>query len=712
MPGSDTSPNAEPISLTAPVQFAPGVGPRRAVLMERLGIRNVADLLKHLPTRWERHAGHVPIGELAVDSLATVVGEVTTCRFIGGRGHWRYGPDRGKSRFVATVEDATHRLDVVWFHGGYLRDQLHPGMRVELSGKVVLYDDHRQMVNPRWRIIEPDEQITQTDDHLRPIYPTTDELSSTHIEKAIGAVLEDALSQIEDHFDPAYRQERALPELRDAYRMLHAPRDEDEVKTARRRLAYDELALLQLGLAARRHHATQVLRAPALRHSQAIDEHIRLRFPFELTEAQDRVVRQIAADLSTSCPMNRLLQGDVGSGKTVVALYAMLMAAASGKQAALMAPTELLAEQHHLSIATMLDQSSVRIALLTGSLTPAERQRTHQAVEAGEIDLVVGTQALLTGSVQFADLAVVVVDEQHRFGVLQRAEIRSKSAAENTSPHYLVMTATPIPRTLGLTLFGDLDISTIDALPPGRRPIETRMVSPDQANAIYQFLASHVQDGKQAYVVVPAIDDNSLNLTTLTERVEQLQKNVLPDNRVEAVHGRLTREQREAIMTRFRDGHIDVLVATTVIEVGVDVPNAAVMVIEHAERFGLAQLHQLRGRVGRGSKPSTCLLITDPITEDAAARLQAITQTTDGFKIAEADLQIRGMGELMGMKQSGMPPLRIARIPEDFELLQMARRDARAIIEADPTLTDPARRLLRGRLLKQYGGMISLGDVA
>jgi len=695
--------------LTQPVADVPGVDQKRAALFARLDVHNVADLIRHLPHRYSYEAGHLPIRELPIDAVATATGQVAACRWVPGRGGYGRGP---KGRFQATVVDDTGTLDVVWFNARWLTNKIVAGMTLRLTAKVTTFNDYKQMVNPKWEPIGEDAEPAEGDERYRPVYPATEDLPSEAIEKTIEAVLPAALPAIDDHLSDDYRAERAMPTLAQAYRMIHQPAHEDEAMAARRRLAYDEFLLLQTGLAMKRAYTRAHFKAPALRYSDAIDEHIRQRFPFELTDAQDAVIKQIAGDLRKTVPMNRLLQGDVGSGKTVVALYAMLMAVADRKQAALMAPTELLAEQHYQSIDAMLSESSVRIALLTGSLPPVERDALRGRIERGDVDIVIGTQALLTESVQFADPAVMVIDEQHRFGVVQRAAIRSKGADAATVPHTLVMTATPIPRTLSLTLFGDLDVSSIDSLPPGRQPIDTRVVGPEKTDDVYRYIAGRVAKGEQLYVVVPTVDDGELGLKAVRSHAEAIQSTWFKGRRVAAIHGQLKRPTREAIMDRFRRGEIHVLVATTVIEVGVDVPNASLMIVEHAERFGLAQLHQLRGRIGRGTQRSLCVFIAEPTTDDAIARMDAINATTDGFVIAEKDLEIRGMGELIGTRQAGLPPLRIADIERDIDLLRMARRDAGQLIAADPALTEPHHDLLRKRLFKQYGEALGLSDVA
>ncbi|MFP4144876.1 MAG: ATP-dependent DNA helicase RecG [Phycisphaeraceae bacterium] len=709
------------IKLSSPVTDLPGVGKRRARLLGRLGIRSVTDLLRHLPLRYERHAGEDAIDRLQVETIGSARGVISAARWAPSFGYGK------KGRFEATLQDATGTLNLTWFNAGYLRNRLHPGMTLRVQGKVKLYNGYPQMANPRWEVLDEDAgDVPAHEARLRPVYPATEDLASPAIEELIACALPRVLDQLPDPLPGDLIDHHAMPGLAEAFRMVHQPETEDDAAAARRRLAYNELLLLQLGIQLKRSFVREKLVAPPLETSEAVDAHIRERFPFELTKAQDKVLREIAGDLAESKPMNRLLQGDVGSGKTVVALYALLAAVMNRKQAALMAPTELLAEQHYLSISTMLEGAQVRLALLTGAQPApgsAERTALLGQIERGEIDIVIGTHALLTESVRFQDLAVAVIDEQHRFGVEQRAVFRSSEGKAATGddgrrrvPHHLVMTATPIPRTLSLTVFGDLDVSTIGELPPGRTPITNRVVGEDKADEVYRYLTTRLERGEQAYVVVPAIEpgeqDGPAQLKTVREHAKLLQDKFCQGYKVAAIHGRLKRSTREQIMDRFRRGKIHVLVATTVIEVGVDVPTATVMVIEHAERFGLAQLHQLRGRVGRApDMRSLCVFVAEPTTEDAQKRIEAISSTNDGFRVAEMDLEIRGMGDFFGTRQSGLPPLRVAEVPKDMDLLMLARRDAGAIIENDPLLASDEHRTLRKILLHQYGEALGLIDV-
>jgi ATP-dependent DNA helicase RecG len=697
--------------LRLSVQTLSGMTPDRLEGLQRLEIQTVADLIKHLPLRFEEHHGGVTIEEataiLGEDDrnadLVTIEGEVASIRPIRG---WK----QSKARVEISLEDETASLKINWFNQPWIAKKLHPEMHIRVHGSLSKYKGEVQMTNPRWEEIEPDENSVTIDGGLRPVYPANEYISSSTIATLIGEVIDVALPQIEDHFSVDECKRLEMPELREAYRMVHNPQSESESKEGRRRIAYDELFLLQLGVMLKRHHRQTTLHAPALRWDDKVRSRIEARVPFTLTDSQQQVIEEIAKDVTQTVPMNRLLQGDVGSGKTVVALHAMLMAVVGDAQAALMAPTELLAEQHYNTITEMLRGSSVSVALLTSSLGTKDRKKLIEDVSSGKIDIIIGTHALLTSDVVFSNIAVSIVDEQHRFGVHQRATLRNKRVDDETVPHTLVMTATPIPRTLSLTIFGDLDVSTIVGLPPGRSPITTRLVLPEDATKVYSFFRERIDNGEQGYVVVPLVEDTDSGLKAVMSHAKSLENEYFHGKRVAFVHGRMKSEDREKTMNAFREGNVDVLVATTVIEVGIDIANATIIVIEHADRFGLAQLHQLRGRVGRGSLPGVCALIASPTTSDAMERLKVIVETTDGFRIAEKDLEIRGPGELFGAKQSGIPPFKAARLPRDLKLLSLARRNAVDFVQLDPTLANA--ELLRKRLLRKYGESLGLGDVA
>ena len=703
-------PTSSSIKLTTNIADVPGVGPKRAAAFRKLGIRSVAHLIQHLPMRYERE---LPELSIAAASEAIGPGHDNEANIaVRGEVGAAKAPFSRKAPFQATLFDGTGTIKLSWFHAPWMKGKLHPGMSIIVSGKAKRHGDYIEMVNPKWQLAEDAAPVQPRAARLGPIYPASESLNSSVIRDAVESALDKVLPQLQDHLHEAYRARAALPSLADAYRMVHQPHNENDYLSGRRRLAFDELLLLQLGVMLKRHHRASQLHAPRLKHSQRIDEHIRRRMPFAFTSGQEAVIRDIAGDLQQSRPMNRLVQGDVGSGKTVVALYAMLMAIASKQQAALMAPTEILAEQHFASITQMLTGARVSIELLTGSLKPPQRRDILKRLEQGKIDLLIGTHALLTESVNFKNLALAVIDEQHRFGVHQRANIRAKAADPNSIPHILVMTATPIPRTMSLTVFGDLDISTIKGLPPGRKPIITRHVTHAQAQGVYEYMNARLAQGEQAYIVVPVIDERESGLKAIKSHLEFLARGPLSGRRLAAVHGRIKREEREQVMQQFRLREIDALIATSIIEVGVDVSNATIMVIEQADRFGLAQLHQLRGRVGRGERRSLCVLIADPATDDGQRRIEAIVATTDGFAIAEKDLEIRGPGELFGSRQSGVAPFKVAQLPRDAQLLAMARRDAEKWIRENPNLSGERDALLRKRLLKTHGEALGLGDVA
>jgi len=689
-----------PPSLDDEVQFLAGVGPRRAVLFKQLGVLTVGDLLEYVPLRHERRENRT-VENLDEGMVATIIGQIKNVNVRRGR--------RG-STVSATFTDNTGRCSLCWFNAGWMADRLTPGMIIRATGRVTSYKDRPQLVNPRFTVLPDDAQ--PVDESLpaefEPIYPATADLSTRMIAKIISSNLDRLLPLVREWHCEAYFAQRKLAPRQWAIEAVHRPRSELDLARARRRLAYDELLLMQLAVSLARRHRRDCAAARPLQWTEEIDQRIRRRFPFRLTAGQDRAVKTIVKDLLGVRPMNRLLQGDVGCGKTVVALYAALVTVASRCQAAIMAPTELLAEQHYRSVERYLAGSRVRHALLTGKTPAPARRDLLRRIEEGEVDIVVGTHALIQEDVRFGRLGLVVVDEQHRFGVRQRATIRSKGPA----PHYLVMTATPIPRTLAMTVFGDLDVVSIDELPPGRAPVRTRVVDQASQGAAWQFVRSRLDQGEQAFVVYPLIDESDkIELKAATTEHARLAKEVFPDRSVGLLHGRLKPEQREKVMADFTAGRTSVLVATTVVEVGIDVPNATCMVIEHADRYGLSQLHQMRGRIGRGSKPGYCLLMTDSAGAEDNERLAVLTRTTDGFRIAEEDLRLRGPGEMLGTRQHGLPELRVANLIDDADLLRLAQRDAADIVPRDPQLRLPEHGMLRNLLSRRYRDSLGLLDV-
>ncbi len=709
--------DAGTIHLRSPLAELPGIGSNLARQLARIGLRTVADTLKHVPIRYESEAGEQSLDEAARELAADGDAERTVRSLRGEIRAIRHIPGARRPRSEATLECGDSTVRLVWFNATWMARKIHPGTRGVAHGRVKSRGPYLEMVNPRWEPEQAARPSPGAAPRLRPVYRASEDVPSWRIERIVAECLPRVLNEIADPVRRETTQALGLPALADAYRMVHAPTDADAATLGRRRLAFDELLHLQLAAMMRRWQVRHTMRATELPVTPAIDQAIRARLPFTLTADQSSVCAEIASDLATPMPMNRLLQGDVGSGKTAVAAYAMLVAVAHGHQAALVAPTEILAEQHFRVLSAMLEGSRVRIAFLSGSLSAADRAVVQHGLSEGAFDIAVGTHALLMSDVSFRSLAVAVVDEQHRFGVEQRAALREKAESAGASkvralPHTLVMTATPIPRTLALTLFGDLDVSQIRGRLPGRTAVATEVVSPADAPLAYRRMRGRIESGEQAYIVVPAVEDGEHGLKDVATHAEWLRTGPFAGLRIGEVHGRLKADERDAVMRAFGAHELDAIVATVVIEVGVDVPAATIMVIEHAERFGLAQLHQLRGRVGRGTAQSTCILIGEPVTEDAVRRLEAISSTTDGFAIAELDLRLRGPGEFFGARQSGMPPLRVADFERDMDLLMHARDIAARIVDRDPKVSAPEDALLRRKTLALYGAALGLGDVA
>ncbi len=680
--------------LDTPVQYLRGIGPKRAALLERIGVKTVGQLLYLLPRRYIDRSRVAAIGELRVGNEVTVVGRILTVSSRRTR--------RRRQIVSLLLRDGTGTIEVLWFNRPGLQELFRPGQELLVSGTVTAYR-HNQLVNPLFEVLRGDEFTFAN--KVIPVYPLTEGLSIWTIRRAVRIALDQYSHLVPESLPPALRQRYHYPAVAEALEQVHFPQDVASAEQGRARLVYDELFYFTLLLALRRQAVAAVPKERRLLTGGRLISRFRASLGFALTQAQERVIAEIEHDLASNRCMNRLLQGDVGSGKTVVAVHAMLVAVDNNCQAAMMAPTEILAEQHFRNWASRLADLGVRTALLTGSTKAGERQRIRDGLESGEVQVLFGTHALIEESVRFRQLAVAVVDEQHRFGVLQRAALLAKGL----NPDFLVMTATPIPRTLTLTLYGDLDVSILDEKPPGRRPVVTRLLSESRRQEVYGAIERRLAAGEQVFVVCPLIEESEkLDLASAVATFEQTRQ-ALPGRRVGLVHGRLRPEERAALMEEFRSGGIDVLVATSVIEVGVDVPNATVMVIEHAERFGLAQLHQLRGRIGRGERQSYCLLIAGTgVLPETLERLQYFCRTTDGFKLAEKDWQLRGPGELLGTRQHGLPDLQLADLGRDRQLLERARHDAFRLVELDPQLSQPENESVRQTLLGRYAGRAEL----
>ena len=683
--------------LQKPLESLDGIATARAKEFRRLGVSTLGDLLDYFPRDYQYEAEERTINQLMPGQLQTTRGEVVAVDYVTGR----------VARFEATLDDGTGKLALAWFNSAFLRRQIHPGDLLQVQGTIKFFRNLPQMAQAKWQKITGTEEPI-TDSGFRAIYPASGRLNSETISDVIAANLPAALPHVHEWFAPGALARLSLVHRRSAYSSIHQPRTLDDAQRARRRLVYDELMLMQLGLGIGKKLREGRLTAPVLRIDKVLDGRIRNRFPFALTNAQQNCIWQIAKDLQSGRPMNRLLQGDVGSGKTVVAVYAMLMAVANHLQSAMLAPTEVLAEQHFLTLTNLLKDSAVKVELFTSRTRRQSRGKILAGLSNGSIHIAVGTQALLQKDLEFANLGLVVVDEQHKLGVQQRAVLKGKGLA----PHYLVMTATPIPRTLALSYFADFEVSSIDELPPGRIPIQTQRVRSNQVSGAYKFIREQIKAGRQAYIVLPKIDDDGTDESkSVLKEFEHLSTGPLAGLRLAVLHGQMNTEEKQAVMLAFRNRETDVLVATTVIEVGIDVANATVMLIGDAERFGLSQLHQLRGRVGRGSEVSHCILLSDATSETAEARLNAMVQTTDGFEIAEMDLQLRGPGEFFGTRQHGLPEFKLADLSNEMELLQQAKEDALEILQRDPNLKLPEHRHLRSALRSQIGDAFGLAQI-
>jgi ATP-dependent DNA helicase RecG len=745
------------LELSTPVQYTKGVGPRIGEVLAAKGIHTVGDLLHHLPFRYEDRLNPRGISELRAGEMATVVGEVRNSGLVR---------TRSIPIFQLTIGQGRARLRCLWFNATYLQDRFTPGQMIALYGKVE--EDQRtrqlQIVQPEFEILGVSSDSGESGaenkapesleiGRIVPIYEAIGQLTPRWFRRAIRTALDHLTPELTDPIPAAVRAHLGLISPRAALRNVHWPEPGEsfaDLQSSRTpahiRMIFDELFFVELGLELKRRQQKQQT-GIAFRLDDRVRAAIKKSLPFHPTTAQKRVLKEIAADMGKPYPMRRLLQGDVGSGKTIVAFEAAIIAIENGCQVALMAPTEILAQQHYFSARRILENAGYRMVLLTGSLESDRKRQVRRHIAEANAQLVIGTHALLEEKVEFAKLGLVIVDEQHRFGVLQRLKLMKKSSDEDSraalgrtdegapphttvpppttvpvhsdsasaEPDVLVMTATPIPRTLALTLYGDLDLSVLDELPPGRTPIATRCVADDQSPKVWEFVRKQVAAGHQAYVVYPVIAENEESeLKAAIKMYRELSGNIFADLKVGLLHGRLDGELKEQVMRMFQRGELQILVATTVIEVGVDVPNATVMVIEHAERFGLAQLHQLRGRIGRGAAKSYCILMTGgKVSEEAQRRLHAMVRTNDGFQIAELDLELRGPGEFFGTRQAGLPSFRVANLIRDAKFVEAAKREAAAVIagpNAEISSEEISRALLHMRVLWQHTyGLLEVG---
>lgn len=691
------------LTLSTPVQYVPGIGPDRAQFLQRLQLFTLADILFYLPRAYEPAAVLRKISELMPGQTASAITEVAEIdsRVSGS----------GKLMTGILFQDATGYLRGVWFNQPHVHQQFRRGNRVLVTGEPKRKGRGWEIVHPKCRILEADETVEELSG-LLPVYGLTEGFSQGTARRCLQAAVERGASLVPEVLPSRIRDLHDLPGIEWSLKEIHRPKSNENLTRARHRFVFQEFLVQQLALLKYRHQRQLSLEAPQVKVDAQLDARIRRLFPFPLTQGQSRVIAEIVKDLGATAPMNRLLLGDVGSGKTAIAVYAMLAVAAHGYQAVLMAPTEVLARQHYETLTRLLAESRLRIALWTGSLSTSARKELIRAAGAGELDLVVGTPGITYGELAIPRLALVVIDEQHRFGVRQRGDLKGA----NQAPHCLLMTATPIPRSLAMIAYGDLSVSVLNETPQGRQPIHTYLVTEEQREAWWEFYRRQLQSGRQGFVIVPRVGkvDQELEaseVATLESSFEALCHGELEAFRLDLIHGKLSNEMQQTAMLRFRSGETQVLVATSLIEIGLDVPNAAVMTIENAERFGLAQLHQMRGRVGRGAHPGYVALMAGARNDLAQERLKILTSANDGFTLAELDLKQRGPGDFLGVRQHGMPNFRVARLPDDQQVLSQARSAAEEILRNDEKLSAPDLVGLAKQVAVRYDERAALGDV-
>ena len=697
--------------LLTPIQYVKGVGPKLAKLFEKKGILTVEDALYFLPRCYEDRSHLKKISELKAGRKETGFGEI----LLSGVAFYQ---NKKKRVFEAVVGDGSGTITLKWFRGNerYLRDRFKKGRKLIFSGEVRWFNSQREIHHPDVEVVEEDiEKDYLNFKRIVPIYSETEGLYQRTLRRLMKTILDGYADELSSPIPLKIVERQDLIHFSEAFRRVHFPPEGESIdilnlqrSDGHRRIIFDEFFFLELGLVLKKRGVALETGIPFKTDGILVQKLLNL-LSFKLTHAQQRALSEIKEDLEKPHPMNRLIQGDVGSGKTIVALLTCLRVMECGYQAAIMAPTEVLAEQHFLNLHRWLEPLEVKVALLTSSVKGLERENLYQRIREGDVQLVIGTHAVIQEAVAFHQLGLAIIDEQHKFGVVQRGLLKKKGV----NPDVLVMTATPIPRTLAMTLYGDLDVSIIDEMPPGRMPVETK-VFPETARArVYRMVEEEVKKGRQAFVVYPLVEESEkLDLKDATRMAEHLQKDVFPEFRIGLLHGRMKSDEKEAIMMEFKEGEIQILVATTVIEVGIDIPNASVMVVEHAERFGLSQLHQLRGRIGRGHYPSKCILLAQyRSSEEAKVRLRAMEKTTDGFKIAEEDLELRGPGEFFGIRQSGLPDFRVAHILRDTPILIEARKEAFQLVQEDPELVQPSHAGLKQTLVKRWKGRMDLATI-
>ena len=691
--------------MRQPVRLIKGIGPKLAEVFERKNIRTIEDVLYFLPRKYEDRRQMKKIAAILPGSRATVVGTVMDARLQ------QYAH---KKLFEASIGDDTGTLTATWFKGNpvYLKNSLKKGHDIIVTGEVRSFNNRKNMVHPDFEILDERDEKLLHFKRIVPIYSESEGIHQKTLRKIVARAIDEYAANLWSPIPDWICEKHQLPDIAESVRAVHFPGMDADIdvfndgkSNYHRRLIYDEFFFFELGMALRKFdHGFQ--EGIAFHTGGSLIKKFYTILPFALTGAQRRVIGEIEADMQQAFPMNRLLQGDVGCGKTVVSMAAMVTACENGCQAAIMAPTEILAEQHYRNIHGWAEELNLQTVLMTGSLKGGERKKTVEAIEAGEAHIIVGTHALIQDKINFRNLGLVVIDEQHRFGVMQRAALRGKG----TNPDVLVMTATPIPRTLAMTVYGDLDISVIDEVPPGKKPVKTGVFLEPQRERVYGIIRNELKKGHQAFIVYPLVEESeNLDLKDATKMADQLQNEVFPDYRIGLIHGKMRTRDKDRIMSAFMRKEINILVATTVIEVGIDIPEASLMVIEHAERFGLSQLHQLRGRVGRSDIPSYCILLAQySASEESKKRLNVMERTNDGFRIAEEDLGIRGPGEFMGTRQSGLPDFRVANILRDGRILGEARTDAFAVLKNDPRLEKPENTSLKEVLMHRWQSRLEL----